>query len=260
MGFLSAVAVITHREVLRYARDRIRIATSFFQPIMFLLIFGGGLRNAMAATDFGVDYVKFIFPGIIALNVMGVAIFSSLSTVWDREFGFLKEILAAPVPRSAIALGKASGAAAIASMQSFLLLLLAPVVGVHIGVVQVLGLFAFTVLLAFAVSGLGLVIASRMRSMESFGIVMQVLVFPMFYLSGSFFPLTNVPGWMTVASRLDPLTYGVDAFRRILLRDELPPAVADVLIIHPLYINALCLLAIATVLLAISIRGFERRY
>lgn len=259
MGFLSAVAVITHREVLRYGRDKLRIATSFFQPIMFLLIFGGGLRNAMAANDFGVDYVKFIFPGIIALNVMGVAIFSSLSTVWDREFGFLKEILAAPVPRSAIALGKASGAAIIASLQAVVLLMLAPLVGVRFGFVAVLGLFAFTVLLAFAVSGLGLVIASRMRSMESFGIVMQVLVFPMFYLSGSFFPLTNVPIWMKVASRLDPLTYGVDAFRRILLADELPPAVADVLIIHPLYVNALYLIAIAVVLLAIAVRGFHRR-
>ena len=115
------------------------------------------------------------------------------------------------------------------------------------------------VLLAFAVSGLGLVIASRMRSMESFGIVMQVLVFPMFYLSGSFFPLTNVPTWMTIASRIDPLTYGVDAFRRILLRDELPPAIADVLIIHPLYVNVLCLLAISGVLLAVAVRGFQKQ-
>jgi ABC-2 type transport system permease protein len=260
MNFLNAVAVITHREILRYGRDKIRIATSFFQPIMFLLIFGGGLRNAMAASDFGVDYVKFIFPGIIALNVMGVAIFSSLSTVWDREFGFLKEILAAPVPRSAIALGKASGAATIATLQAFVLFLLAPVVGVHFGLVPILGLFGFTVLLAFAVSGLGLVIASRMRSMESFGIVMQVLVFPMFYLSGSFFPLTDVPAWMKVASRLDPLTYGVDAFRRIMLRNDLPPAVAEVLFAHSLLINALALLAIAGVLLTAAVRGFEKRY
>jgi len=258
MGFLSAVAVITHREVLRYMRDRIRIATSFFQPIMFLLIFGGGLRNVMASRDFPVDYMQFIFPGIIALNVMGVAIFSSLSTVWDREFGFLKEILAAPVPRSAIALGKASGAAIIASAQAFLLLLLAPLVGIRFGFVQVLELSVFMVLLAFAVSGLGLVIASRMKSMESFGIVMQVLVFPMFYLSGSFFPLTDVPLWMTVVSRIDPLTYGVDAFRSILLGDDMSPAIAGAMIAHPLYINALCLLGISCVLLAAAVRGFRR--
>jgi ABC-2 type transport system permease protein len=213
----------------------------------------------MAGRDFGIDFMKFMYPGIIAMNIMGVAIFSTVSTVWDREFGFLKEILAAPVPRASVALGKACGAATIASGQASVLLLLAPILGVPLAVVTVIKLFAFMVLLAFTVSGLGLVVASRMKSMESFGIVMQVLVFPMFFLSGAFFPLTNVPMWMTVVSRLDPLTYGVDAFRQILLRDELSEAAARAMILHPLYLDGLCLLTLSVVLLAIAVRAFQRQ-
>jgi ABC-2 type transport system permease protein len=113
------------------------------------------------------------------------------------------------------------------------------------------------VLLAFTVSGLGLVVASRMRSMESFGIVMQVLVFPMFFLSGAFFPLTNVPAWMAVVSRLDPLTYGVDAFRQILLGGELSEGAAAVLILYPLHINGLCLLGMSALLLTLAVRSFQ---
>ncbi len=258
-AFISGIAVIWHREILRYLRDRVRIATSFFQPIMFLLVFGAGLRNTMAARDFGIDFMQFMYPGIIAMNIMGVAIFSTVSTVWDREFGFLKEILAAPVPRASVALGKACGAATIASGQASVLLLLAPLLGVHIGVVSLIQLFAFMVLLAFTVSGLGLVVASRMKSMESFGIVMQVLVFPMFFLSGAFFPLRDVPVWMGVVSRLDPLTYGVDAFRQILLRDELSEQAARTMILHPLYFDGLCLLALSVVLLTISVRSFQKQ-
>ncbi len=257
-AFFAAIGVIWQREIIRYLRDRVRIASSFFQPIMFLVIFGAGLRNAMAARDFGVDFLQFMYPGIIAMNVMGVAIFSTVSTVWDREFGFLKEILAAPVPRASVALGKACGAATIASGQASVLLLLAPLLGVHFGLGALINLIAFMMLLAFTVAGLGLVIASRMKSMESFGIVMQVIVFPMFFLSGAFFPLTNVPVWMKVASRLDPLTYGVDAFRQILLGDELSEAAAKEMILHPLYINGLCLAGMSALLLTAAVRSFQK--
>lgn len=258
MEVLSGIAVIWQREIIRYWRDRIRIATSFFQPIMFLVVFGTGLRNAMSTQDLGVDFLKFVYPGIIAMNVMGVAIFSTVSTVWDREFGFLKEVLAAPVPRSAVALGKACGAATIASGQALVLLLLAPVVGVHVALGSIVELYGFMVLLAFTIAGLGLVIASRMRSMESFGIVMQVLIFPMFFLSGAFFPLTNVPRWMNVLSRFDPLTYGVDSFRNILLRADLSEAGIKLMILHPLYVNALYMLGLSAVLLTIAVRAFQR--
>ena len=184
----GAIAIIWEREIIRYWRDKARIATTLFQPLMFLIIFGLGLRQPLASGNFGIDFIQFMYPGIIALSVMGVAFFSTVSTVWDREFGFLKEILVAPVSRSSIAIGKTLGATTIASMQALFLLILGPIIGVPIHPLVLPQLLFFMLLLAFAVSGLGLLIASVMKTMESFGLVMQLLVFPMLFVSGAFFP------------------------------------------------------------------------
>lgn len=258
MHYLIAIQTIWQREILRYARDRIRIISSFFQPIMFLVIFGTGLRRTLAQGDFGVDFVKFMYPGIIAMSVMGVAFFSTISTVWDREFGFLKEILVAPVPRSAVALGKSFGAATIASCQAILLLIMAPIIGISLHPLVVIELFAFMLLLAFAISGLGLFVASLMKSTESFGLVMQVLFFPMFFMSGAFFPLTNVPTWMNYLSKINPLTYGVDAFRQILIGSEIPKAVADRIILFPLYADGVFMIVFSLFLVSLAVRAFNR--
>ncbi len=256
---LYAIYTIWRREVIRYVRDRARIFSTLFQPIMFLFIFGVGLGSTLTTASFGIDFLKFMYPGIIAMNVMGVAFFSTVSTVWDREFGFLKEILVAPVSRTAIVLGKICGAVTIASTQALLLLALAPIIGVTLHIFIVIKLFLFMILLAFSIAGIGLLIASLMRTTESFGLLMQLLIFPMFFLSGAFFPLTNVPLWMTVVSRFNPLTYGVDGMRQIILGGQVIPQLASKIFLYPIYLNIILLLIYSLVMVSLATLAFNRR-
>ncbi|MFA5359429.1 MAG: ABC transporter permease, partial [Patescibacteria group bacterium] len=246
------------RESIRYVRDKARIFSTLLQPLMFLVIFGAGLGSTLTKGNFGVDYIKFMYPGIIAMNVMGIAFFSTVSTVWDREFGFLKEILVAPISRTSIVVGKILGAVTVASTQALLLLALAPFLGIHLNILIIIKLFLFMMLLAFAISGLGLLIASLMKTTESFGIIMQVLIFPMFFLSGAFFPLTNVPLWMTILSRFNPLTYGVDGMRHIIL-SGIPTELAQKLFLYPVQINILILLAFSVFMVSIATLAFNKR-
>lgn len=258
MNELRAVGTIWQREIIRYWRDKARILTSFIQPIMFLVIFGAGFKQTLATGGLGVDYIKFMYPGIFAMNIMGTAFFSTVSTVWDREFGFLKEILVSPVSRSSIALGKTFGATTIAVIQSLILLVLAPMMGLSLNFTLVAQLLLFMILLAVAISGLGLLAASLMKSTESFGIIMQIFILPLFFLSGAFFPLTAVPRWMEIISKLNPLTYGVDAFRQVILHGSVPQAVISKLALFPPHTDALFLLGFALVMIFLAILAFNR--
>ena len=161
--FLTGQTIYTiwQREIIRYWRDKTRIVSTLFMPLMFLVIFGAGLSKTLATGNFGVDFTQFMYPGIVAMSVMSVAFFSTVSTVWDREFGFLKEILVAPVSRVAVAFGKTLGATTIASIQAFVLLILAPLIGVTIHFTIIPQLVIFMLLLAFAISGMGLLISSH---------------------------------------------------------------------------------------------------
>jgi ABC-2 type transport system permease protein len=259
MNFIQPIITIWTREIIRYWRDKTRIVSSFFQPLMFLVIFGAGLASTLTQGNFGVDFVKFMYPGIIAMSVMGTAFFSTVSTVWDREFGFLKEILVAPISRTSISIGKALGATTIASLQGLILLIIAPFIGVQLHILAVLQLFGLMILLSFAISGIGLLIASLMKTTETFGLVMQVLIFPMFFLSGAFFPLTNVPGWMTIISRINPLTYGVDVMRRTILTSEVTQQTLDRLVIYPITVNVLFLIGFSIVMISAAVLAFNRK-
>ncbi len=259
MYFFQAILTIWHREIIRYIRDKIRIVSTLFQPLMFLFIFGVGLRQTLAQGNFGVDFIQFMYPGIIAMSVMGVAFFSTISTVWDREFGFLKEILVAPVSRTSIAIGKTLGATTIAALQALILLILAPFIGISIHLAIIPELFLFMLLLSFAISGMGLLIASLMKTTESFGLLMQVLIFPMFFLSGAFFPLTAVPTWMAILSKINPLTYGVDAFRQIILNAQIPPEIIKSIVLYPIHINALFLAVFSAVMISAAVFAFNRK-
>jgi len=259
MQFIQTIYTIWQREIIRYWRDKTRIASTLFQPLMFLFIFGAGLSKTLAAGNFGVDFVQFMYPGIIAMSVMSVAFFSTISTVWDREFGFLKEILVAPVSRAAVALGKTLGATTIALIQALILLVLAPFIGVAIHFVIILPLVIFMLLLAFAISGMGLLISSLMKTTESFGFVMQILIFPLFFISGAFFPLTAAPSWMRVFANVNPLTYGVDAMRQILLGNQIAPTILSNLSLHPIAINALFLLGFSAVMVSAAVWAFNKR-
>jgi ABC-2 type transport system permease protein len=256
---MQAIYIIWQREIIRYWRDKTRIVSTFFQPIMFLAIFGSGLKQTLAAGNFGIDFVQFMYPGIIAMSVMSVAFFSTISTVWDREFGFLKEILVAPVSRVSVALGKTLGATTIASIQALILLILAPFIGVTITLGMIPELLIFMILLAFAISGLGLLIASLMKTTESFGLLMQILIFPMFFISGAFFPLTSVPLWMSFLAKINPLSYGVDAMRQILLGGQVAPAILENLSLHSVMINAFFLMGFSILMVGAAVIAFNKK-
>ncbi len=255
----AAILTIAERELIRYTRDKGRVITTLFQPIMFLVIFGSGLSGSLSRGNFGVDFIQFMYPGILAMSIMGVAFFSTVSTVWDREFGFLKEILVAPVSRTSIALGKMTGAAVIASLQGVVLLGIAPIIGVKLHWSFIPSLYAFMILLAFAVSGLGLFVASMVRTVENFGVLMNFLVFPMFFMSGAFFPLTSAPGWMKLLAEANPLSYGVDAMRRIMLGGQVAAEALANLLLRPAATNAALLLVFAAVFLTAAVVAFNKR-
>jgi len=214
---LVAIRVVAYRELLRFVQERSRIVSSFAMPLLFLVIFGAGFTRTIGTMAPGVDFVQFIYPGIIAMTVLMNSVMSGLSVVWDREFGFLKEILVAPIARSGIVLGKAVGAAMVAVMQGTILLVLAPIVGVSLTVPMVLKLIPLLIVISMSLSGLGLLVASRMRSQQGFQLMVQLIIFPLIFLSGVFFPVNNVPTWLEIASKLNPLTYAVDSVRQLFL-------------------------------------------
>ena len=213
--------VVSYRELLRFFTERSRTFSSIFMPLVFLVIFGAGFQNLIPNLTPGVDFLKFVYPGIIAMTVLQSSIFSGISIVWDREFGFLKEILVAPLDRSGIVLGKVIGAAAIALMQSIVMLIIAPFLHVGLTLPMVTQLIPIVIVIAISLSGLGVLIASRMRSQQGFQVIIQVVIFPLMFLSGVFFPVNNVPVWMEVISKINPVTYGVDAIRQTVLGKEI---------------------------------------
>ncbi len=226
---LSGVYIIWYRDVLRYWRDRARLVSSLGQPLLFLVVFGSGLSASLGTgltAELGnVSYVRFLFPGIVAMAVLFTAVFSAISIVWDREFGFLREVLVAPLSRPAVVLGKALGGSTVAMFQGAILLVLAPILGVSLDPLAVIELLALMFLTALALTALGILIAARLQSMEAFQMLMNFLIMPMFFLSGAFFPLRRLPAWMSVITRLDPVAYGVDPMRRLLLGSRLAPGV-----------------------------------
>ena len=214
--------VVAYRELLRFVNERSRIVSAFAFPIAFLVIFGGGFGRVIGSLAPGVDFIQFMYPGIVAMTVLTSSLFAGVSVVWDREFGFLREILVAPIGRTGVVLGKAFGATLTALLQVGLMLLLAPIVGVPLSIGTVLGLVPIVVLLALGLAGLGLLIASFMTSQQGFQLIIQLLIFPLIFLAGVFFPVNQVPLWLEVISKLNPLTYGVDAIRQVFLGSASP--------------------------------------
>jgi ABC-2 type transport system permease protein len=232
---LKGAYTIWYRDVLRFLRDRTRIIASLGQPLLFLFVFGGGLAPAMSGLGGGqVNFTEFMFPGILGMTVLFTSIFSAVSIVWDREFGFLKEVMVAPVSRTAVAMGKVAGGSTVAMFQGVIVLLLAPLIGVNLSWQQVVVLIGLMLLLAAVMTSFGILIAARQRTMEGFQMIMQFLLMPMFFLSGALFPLQGVPLWMEWLARINPVTYGVDPLRTVALRESIPQAVLSALSLHPI--------------------------
>jgi ABC-2 type transport system permease protein len=224
-GDLRAVKIVWQRELIRFSRDRVRIVTSLLQPLLFLFVLGGGLQRLASAGTHGVDLRTFVYPGVLAMAVMFTAIFSAASIVWDREFGFLREMLVAPVRRGSIVLGKCLGGATVAGFQGIVVLALAGLVGVPYAPLMLLELFALQLLLAFSITAFGVMAAARITQMQSFMALTQMLVMPMFFLSGALFPVGDLPRWLELLNRVDPLTYAVDPMRRAVFAElDISPA------------------------------------
>jgi ABC-2 type transport system permease protein len=210
-----AVKTICRRELIRFVNNRMQMLMAMIQPLLFLFVLGSGLDSLSAASTDGVDLTTFVFPGVLGMTVLFTAIFSAASLVWDRELGFLWEMLVAPVGRSSIVLGKCLGGAIIAASQGVVVLALAGLVGVPYDPVLILGLLGMMLLLAFTVTAFGVLVAVSIKQAQTFTGVMQLFVMPMFFASGAFYPVTGLPDWLGVLNRLDPLTYAVDPMRRL---------------------------------------------
>jgi ABC-2 type transport system permease protein len=214
---LRAVKIVLHRELIRFSQDRIRMVSNLVQPVLWLVVLGTGLSNLMTSGGGpagAVNLRTFIFPGVCAMSVMFTAMFSAGSIVWDREFGFLREMLVAPVSRSAIVVGKCLGGALVATAQGSVILALAGLAGVPYDPLLLLQLLGLMFLGAFALTGFGVMLAARVPSMQAFFGLMQMAMMPMMFLSGALYPLGGLPAWLSVLTRLNPLTYAVDPLRQ----------------------------------------------
>lgn len=222
---------IWRRELLRFIREKSRIASSLAAPLLWLIVLGSGLR--MMQIPGSENYQTFLYPGIIGMTILFTSVFSGISVIWDREFGFLKEMLVAPVARWSIVLGKAMGGATAALAQAMILLPLAPLVGVELSLVKLPLLVVLMVLIAIGLTSTGLLIASLMGSMEGFNLIMGFAIQPMFFLSGALFPLSGAPEWLRAISYVNPFTYGVDMLRWSVFTDfvTLLPAEAELAIV-----------------------------
>jgi ABC-2 type transport system permease protein len=212
---LRAVSIVWRRELIRFRSDRLRAITALVQPVLFLFVLGTGLsRLASRGMPPGVDFRTFIYPGVLAMSVLFTAIFSAASVVWDREFGFLREMLVAPVRRWAIVIGKCLGGATVATFQGIIFLALAGVAHVPYDPVLLLTLVGELLLLSFTLTAFGVMMAARIKQIQAFMALTQMFVMPLFFLSGALYPLSGLPGWLTVLTRVDPLTYIVDPMRQ----------------------------------------------
>lgn len=222
---LRGIKVVWQRELIRFWRDRLRIVTSLLQPLIFLFVLGGGLANIASGGTEGVDLRTFMFPGVLAMAVLFTAMFSAASVVWDREYGFLREMLVAPVRRGSIVLGKCFGGATVAAFQGVIVMALAPLVHVPYSLSMILEVLGLQLLLAFMITAFGVMAAVQISQMQAFMALMQMVVMPLLFLSGALFPLTGLPHWLAVLNRLDPLTYAVNPIREAVFANlDLTPA------------------------------------
>ena len=264
---LRAVRTVWRRDLIRFANEPMSIMSWLVQPLLFLLVLGPGLQTLSAASTDGVDLTTFMFPGVICMALVYSAMFSAASLVWDRELGFLREMMVAPVRRSSIVLGKCLGGATIAATQGVLVLALAGLVHVPYDPVLLLGVFGLEVLIAFTITAFGVMVAICIKQARTFTSVMQLFVFPMIFLSGALYPVSGLPSWLGVLNRLNPLTYAVDPMRRLVFdrldiseaaRHRLAPGVTWFGRQVPSFVEVGIVLALGLAMLAFAIYRFTR--
>ncbi len=225
MTFLLATGTLWWREIVRFLRQRNRIVGALGTPLLFWLLIGSGLGSSFRSGSLGGEhYLEYSFPGTLALILLFTSIFSTISIIEDRQVGFLQSVLVAPVPRAAITLGKILGGTSLALLQALIFVALAPTVGISLTIVKLAALGGILLVVAFALTGLGFLIAWRLDSTQGFHAIMNLLLIPMWLLSGSFFPASGAPSWIRLIIHVNPLTYGVAAIRRVLYLGSHPGA------------------------------------
>lgn len=205
------------REVKVFFREKSRLVASTFTPLLWLFVIGSGFGSSTSMTLHSIDYQKFIFPGIICMSVVFSSVFFGSYIIWDRKFDFLKSVMVAPVSRSTIFTGKTFGGMTNSLIQVSILLLVGLVIGIQFSPIALVQTVVIVLLLSFALTSLGLTLGSYMTSLEGFQMIVSFVVFPLFFLSGALFPIDKLPQWLSILTTIDPVTYGVDALRNIIL-------------------------------------------
>ncbi|MDP3012428.1 MAG: ABC transporter permease [Candidatus Hydromicrobium sp.] len=250
---LIGVYTIWLRDIKRYFRDKPRIIGSFAQPILFLFVLGTGIASSLTFGGGGGEgYLNFMFPGIVGMTVLFTSFFSAMSIVWDREFGFLREVLVTPISRTSIVAGKLLGGSTIAMIQGTIILLFSPLLKIPITFVIFFKVIGIMFLVAMTIATLGIVLASVIKSMQAFQVITNFLLMPMFFLSGALFPLNNTVKWMNVVSKINPLSYGIDAMRTVILNN---PALQ----LYPLWLDIVVLASVTVVMSILGAVLFSRQ-
>jgi ABC-2 type transport system permease protein len=238
---METIYILWLREVKRYTRSRAQIIASMGQPLLYLLVLGFGLGPVYQKAGGG-SYLQFMSPGVIGMAVLFSSVFSGIALLWDRQFGFLKETLVAPVPRIEIMIGRTLGAATTAMIQGLLVTTVCLIAGFRpVSLAMVPLAFLFLALIAIVFAALGTTIGSSLQDMQAFPIVMNFLVLPIFFLSGALFPLKNLPRALGIVTSVDPLSYGVDGLRVALLGGGYFGATIDLLVLAVVAVILLCL-------------------
>lgn len=212
---LNAIYIIWLRELKKFVRDRSRLVSSVAQPLIWLLLIGTGFGATFGKVG-DLQYIQFMFPGILVMTLLFSSMFSAISIIWDREFGFLKEMLVAPISRTSIAIGKSVGGATRSTIQGLIILVFSPLIGINLTLTKFLMVVPLMFFISFTISGIGIIIAARMESFEGFNLIINFIIMPMFLLSGAIFPIANLPSWLSAVVNINPLSYGVDIMRWVI--------------------------------------------
>lgn len=249
----NAVYVIISRELIKFTREKGRLIPTFVRPLLWLFLVGGGMSR-LVSPDMEMPYMQFIFPGIIGMTILFSSIFSSISIIWDKEFGFLKEMLVAPVSRFSIVVGKALSGTIISTIQALIILLLFPLLGFQLTIYQIFFTLCIAALLAFCISSLGILITIFYENIESFSAIMNFVVFPMFFLSGAMYPVKLLPKVLGFFAIINPLTYGVDALKYMIFPEKK-------LLTHdfPLSLDIIVLLITSLIFVIMAAYAFEKK-
>ena len=249
----KAIYVIVLREFKRFFRQRGRLLVTIARPLLWLFIVGAGF-GSLIDTDQPGNYLRFILPGIVGMTILFSSVFSTISVVWDREFGFLREMLVAPVSRVTIVMGKLFAGSSLSLFQGTMLLIVAPFLGIEMTFAKFVAMVLLMGLVSLAITAFGLVIASFLTSLEGFNVIMNFIVLPMFFLSGALYPINSLPSFLVKLSYINPLCYGVDSFKHILLAES-----ATLTAEFPLYVDIIFVAVFGVAMTIIASFAFNRR-